>query len=393
MLFPRDEMTTEQRISVALQGGMPDRVPVVPFIHYFAARYAGFSQAHLWEDHRAYRESMRKTFLDLGPWDASFLLDAHGPIAMSFLIPMKAKIPGRDLPRNSPMQLMEEELMTPEDYDWLLKKPGWMEVALFGLFLERMAMRIHDSLSKNLSGRTKVAWALLKNSGYNLADIRMWKQWGVSLLYGMGLEAPFDTFSLARSLPRFSVDILREPDKVREAVQRLVPGFLRVAISGSKITRVPRFVIMCHRSSNDFISPRHFSTLAFPSLKEICLALIRAKIVPILHCDGNWDRNLECFLELPPKSFCLQFDGRTDIFRAAKILEGHCTLFGDVPASMLVMEGPKEVDAYCKRLITRLGRNGAYILGAGCEIPSNAKPENVWTLIRAAAKYGYYRNA
>ena len=51
---------------------------------------------------------------------------------------------------------------------------------------------------------------------------------------------------------------------------------------------------------------------------------------------------------------------------------------------------PTEVDRYCKRLITRVGGNGSYILGAGCEIPSDARPENVWTLIRAAEKYGYY---
>jgi len=388
MIFSRDQLTTEERITVTLKGGVPDRVPVSPFIHYFAASYAGYTQADLWEGHRAYRESMRKTYQDLGPWDASFLLDAYGPLAMSFMIPMKARIPGRDLPRSSSMQLLEEEVMRPEDYDWLLEKPSWMEGLMFGLLLERLAMRIHEPLSRSLAGRSRVALELLQNAGYNLMDIAMWKQWGTSVLYGLGLEAPFDTFSLARSLPGISVDILREPDKVRDAAQRLVAGFLIVAIAGSKITGVPRFVIMCHRSSNDFISPRHFASLAFPSLKQICLSLIRANIVPILHCDGNWDKNLEVLLDLPAKSFCIQFDGKTDIFRAAEILGGHCTIFGDVPAGMLVMEGPKEVDAYCRRLITEVGRDGAFILGAGCEIPADAKPENVWTLIRAAERYG-----
>ena len=155
-------------------------------------------------------------------------------------------------------------------------------------------------------------------------------------------------------------------------------------------TMVRRFVIMCHRSSNDFLSPLQFYSLAWPSLKQICLSLIEVNIVPILHCDGNWDKNLECFLELPAKRVCLQFDGRTDIIRAAEVLKGHCTLFGDVPAAMLVMGSPQEVDVYCKRLINGVGRNGAYILGAGCEIPSDARPENVLTMIRAVKKYGYY---
>jgi uroporphyrinogen-III decarboxylase len=125
------------------------------------------------------------------------------------------------------------------------------------------------------------------------------------------------------------------------------------------------------------------------SLREICLTLIRHRIVPILRCDGNWDKNLDCFRDLQAGRFCLQFDGRTNIFRAAEMLEGHCTLFGDVPASLLVLGTTGEVDRTCRRLITRVGRNGSYILGAGCEIPPDARPENVWTLIRSAEKYGY----
>lgn len=390
MLFPGDRMTPEQRLGTALEGGTPDRVPVAPFIHYFAATYAGYSRADLWEDHRVYREAMRRTFRDLGPWDASFLLDAHGPIAMSFMIPMKARIPGRDLPRGSTLQLVEEEVMRPEDYDWLVRKPSGLDRVLFGLFLRRLALRIHDPLGRTLAGQLRMALELARNGAYNLMDVRMWRRWGASVLYGMGLEAPFDTFSLARSLRCFSTDLFRRPDEIREAAGKLVPGFLLAARAGCRAARVPRFVIMCHRSSNDFLSPRHFGSLAFPSLKEICLALVRDGIVPILHCDGNWDRNLERFLELPAGRCCVQLDGRTDIFRAAEILKGHCTLFGDVPASMLALGGADEVDRYCKRLISTVGKRGAYILGAGCEIPPDARPENVWTLIRAAVKYGVY---
>jgi len=390
MLFSRDRMTPGERLQIVLEGGTPDRVPVAPFVHYFAARYAGYTQADLWENHRAYRESMRITFQDLGPWDSSFFMDSHGPIAMSFLIPMKARLPGRDLPRNSPLQLVEEEIMRQEDYDWLINQPCRRNWALYGLFLRKLAYRIHEPLGRTPAGRIRIGREVAQNVLYNLLDIRMWKQWGIPAFYGLGLEAPFDTFSLARSLTCFSIDVLREPDRIRDAAEKLVPGFMIVAKAGCRFTRVPRFVIMLHRSSNDFVSPRQFEALALPSLKKICLSLISAGIVPILHCDGNWDKNLDFFLELPEKRLCLQFDGRTDIFRAAKLLDGHCTLFGDVPASMLVLSSPEEVDQYCRRLIEEVGRDGAYILGAGCEIPSDAKPENVWTMIRAAEKYGYY---
>ncbi|MCP4643009.1 MAG: uroporphyrinogen-III decarboxylase, partial [bacterium] len=41
-------------------------------------------------------------------------------------------------------------------------------------------------------------------------------------------------------------------------------------------------------------------------------------------------------------------------------------------------------------LIEEVGRDGAFTLGAGCEIPLNAKVENVRAMIGSVKKYGYY---
>jgi uroporphyrinogen-III decarboxylase len=65
-------------------------------------------------------------------------------------------------------------------------------------------------------------------------------------------------------------------------------------------------------------------------------------------------------------------------------------LFGDVPADKLVMGSPQEVEEYCHRLIEEVGRGGGLILAAGCEIPYNARPENLRALVQSAYKYGYY---
>ena len=114
---------------------------------------------------------------------------------------------------------------------------------------------------------------------------------------------------------------------------------------------------------------------------------IQSGVTPILHCDGNWDRNLKFLRKLPAKKCIIQFDGPTNIFRAKQeIGDMHC-LFGDVNAYDLVMAGPSKIDEYCHRLIEEVGRGGGFILAAGCEIPANAKPENVQAMIHAARKY------
>jgi uroporphyrinogen-III decarboxylase len=61
-----------------------------------------------------------------------------------------------------------------------------------------------------------------------------------------------------------------------------------------------------------------------------------------------------------------------------------------VPADKLVMGSVQEVEEYCHRLIEEVGRKGGFILAAGCEIPYNAKAENLRALARSVCKYGYY---
>ena len=51
---------------------------------------------------------------------------------------------------------------------------------------------------------------------------------------------------------------------------------------------------------------------------------------------------------------------------------------------------PEEVDAYCKQLIEDCAEGGGYVLGSECEVPWDAKRENVKAMKDAAIKYGQY---
>jgi hypothetical protein len=79
----------------------------------------------------------------------------------------------------------------------------------------------------------------------------------------------------------------------------------------------------------------------------------------------------------------LDLDGDTDIFKAKKALGNHLCLMGDVSASMLYLEEPEDVYAYSAKLIRELGPEG-FILQSGCDIPTNAKLENVQAMVAAA---------
>lgn len=86
---------------------------------------------------------------------------------------------------------------------------------------------------------------------------------------------------------------------------------------------------------------------------------------------------LDRFLALPKGSVNFEFDGVTNIFAAAEMIQGYHSFRGDVPASLFAFGTPREVRDYCEKLVTRIGMKGGFLLGSGCEIPINAKPENI----------------
>ena len=85
---------------------------------------------------------------------------------------------------------------------------------------------------------------------------------------------------------------------------------------------------------------------------------------------------LPYFKELPKGSCIIELDGATDFEKAYEVLKGYQVLRGDVPATLLAFGTPEETKEYCDKLID-LAMGGGIIIGSGCEVPLNAKLENM----------------
>jgi uroporphyrinogen-III decarboxylase len=121
----------------------------------------------------------------------------------------------------------------------------------------------------------------------------------------------------------------------------------------------------------------------WPYFRKLVIQVVDAGLIALLHLDSDWTRELEIFKDLPRAKCIMALDGETDIFKAKDVLGDHMCIMGDVPASMLFLNDPDDVYAYCNRLIRQLGPQG-YILQSGCDIPANAKLENVQAMVAAA---------
>jgi len=380
-------MTSEERLQAAIRCERPDRVPVAPMIYYFAAFYAGITVHELWSDWRKYEMAIQKCFKELGPWDIYYNICPVSPTAYQACLMMKVKYPGKDLEPDNICQFEEYEMMQPEDYDWILSYGG----PEFKLFMDHtlhiLAKFMPEYAREDGKAALRLAWKIAEQFLRWRLHFRWWKAQGVAILSGSMSEAPFDQFSMSRSMQPFTYDLVDRPEKVKAAARCLARSFARTHLGLTRLSGIPRMLLYVHRSSADFISPRLFAEISLPALQEICEILIAAGVTPILHCDGNWNPHLKHLRQLPAQKCIIQFDGPTDIFRAKQeIGDVHC-LFGDVQAYDLVMASPAKIDEYCHRLIEEVGRGGGFILAAGCEIPPNAKPENVKALIEAPGKY------
>ena len=108
-----------------------------------------------------------------------------------------------------------------------------------------------------------------------------------------------------------------------------------------------------------------------------------------MHLDTPWDKNIPYFKQLPKGSVILELDSTTDIFAAKEILRGHQIFHGDLPASIQSIGNPEDVENYCKKLIDEVGGDGGFILGVGCEVAPDCKPENFRAMIETGKTYEF----
>jgi len=382
-------LTSEERMQAVINLQVPDRVPVSPLIYYFAALYAGMNHADLHEP-KNWNKAIDKCFHELGPWDAYYPLNFYHVEVGTFIFPMKVLEPGIELPPDAIRQFLEEEIMKFEEYEWIMSACRQTPLFSYLRLFMRWSPRIWDHVGEGWKSYASVLPLIADHLARWKLEFRDWRARGVTQLYGLGYEAAFDNFSMARGILNFSRDLKKHPAAVAAAAEAMTDSYVFMLRMVDLFLGVRRVVIAVHRSSNDFISPETFRKISLPSLKALVERLKAVGISSILHCDGNWDLNLEALRELPAGCAVAQFDGATDIFKAKEIIGDRLCIYGDVPADLLALGSPAEVDEYCHRLIEEVGKGGGFILGSGCELAPNARPENVKAMMESVVKYGYY---
>ncbi len=375
-------MDSRERIETAIRLGKPDRVPVVPIIDFFSARYGGISQHDMLFDVRKADEALERTLRDLGPIDGQHLSYAGLGRIMQLIFPNPPVMPGvGGEPPDGQFQFVERPVMGPEEYLEIEKKGPVRWV------LDKM-MLSSPELGKPMG--------LLGAFGRAFADISKikrsvsgWRRRGVESLVAFNIVfTPLEYISLfMRSFNDFILDLFRRPEEVKAASRALMPFMQRQGALMIRLSGIRRVFMGGTRTSASFLSPRQFEEFALPEWKEMCEFWVARGVTPVLHYDSDWTPFFPYLRELPRGKCVLNLDGTSDIFAAKEQLGDHMCLMGDVPATLLKLGEPEEVDEYCRRLITELGSDGGFILSSGCTIPVDARPENVKAMLASVHRY------
>ncbi len=359
-----DERKTRIAKAVALE--TPDRVPVVLELAAFAARTQKISVSKFCASRLASSEAILKTVQDVGGADGVDYSNSF-PSVLSMAWLSKVKLPGLELPDDELWQVVEAELMKREDYDRIIAE-GWMN-----WFMSYITERIDPGLFPRL----------MAQSQYGPQIAAMWQAASIPVLSPQPVTIPFEMLCGGRSFPKFVRDLFQIPDKVQSAMDAMLPHMTPQAIDKTLQQGAQYMWIGGWRSASEMLSQPLWDRFAFSYFERIINEVIEAGIVPILHFDSDWTRDLARFKIFPKGKVILELDGSTDIFKAKEILGDTMCIMGDVPAALLSLGKPDDVHKYCRKLIEEIGPQG-FILHPGCDIPIDAKLENVQAMVAAA---------
>jgi uroporphyrinogen-III decarboxylase len=412
---PQAEKAYQERVTrfiAAIKLQEPDRVPVLLPTGFFPIYYYGSTLQKVMYDYqelkrvwlRFLHEFEMDTFSGPGEVFPGRVVDK-----LDYLL---FKWPGHGLSPDSPTyQFVEAERMKPEDYDALIKDPSNFMKKMFmskvlGALEPLQALPPLTSLisviSNTISGldrpEVQETFRTLAEVGQELAEwLKVLKECdkerialGLPHLMSGGAEAPFDILGdKLRGTRGILTDMFRRPDKLHEAMEKLVPIALEAGIEAANRSGIPLSAFALHKGNDTFMSSKQFETFYWPSLKKICLGLIDEGLVPLLFAEGSYMNRLDAITDLPKGSAVWWFE-HMDMVKAKKVAENHACIAGNLPASVVCTGTAQDVKTYCRKLIEVAGKGGGYILAGGAGI-NNTNPANVRAVMEAAKEYGVYR--
>lgn len=385
-----------------------DRIPVTPTFGIFPALDNGYTAEETFFDFNKGRDACLKT---LKAFDTDTGIVPRTGLDVYPVIDYKPiKLPGKHIPANVSFQYVEGEYVSAEEfYDHFLDDPSDF---LLRVFLPRVCgilepfkklPPIHETISYLIgipsiitaagSPEMAVVFEKLAEASRMMAEssklmaayTKEIKEMGYPFMDGAYSAAPFDVIGdYIRGTKGVLMDMYRRPEKLLEALDKLVPYMIDLGMkakkTGALVVRMP-----LHKNSDGFMSREQFKTFYWPTLKKIFMAFIDEGLIPAPFFEGENTNRLDIINDVPAGKMIYQFQN-VDLNKFKEYCGNKICFHGNVPASMLSTGTPDQVTAYVKNLIDIVGKNGGLIVNSGSVI-DEARHENIKAMVDTAKSY------
>jgi hypothetical protein len=391
---------------------LPDRVPVTIFPSMFPWTNAGMTVEEAMYDYGKCAEVFQNFVLEFDP-DVHWGAYVAGSGKMYEILDYKLySWPGQGVAPEHSYQCNEGEYMMADEYDTLIQDPtgfhihtylprvfgalgGFSMLPFFPGILEIYGLPIFF-IPFGIPPVQATFQALFEAGGEALqwigamggADGALASFGFPNLLAGF-TKAPFDVIGdTLRGTKGIMLDIYRQPEKLIQAMEALVPLMIGMGIANAQASGNPLVFIPLHKGADGFLSDEQFKKFYWPTLKEVILGLIEGGCIPLPALEGYWETRLEVIQDIPRGKTLWMVD-QSDMVKVNNTLGKNACLLGNVSSAKLSLGTPQEIKDYVKYLIDTVGKDGGLIICNGAFF-DQAKPENVKAIVDATKEYGGY---
>lgn len=384
------------RYITAMNGGMPDRIPIRFFFQEVAAKYCGYTNQQVGCDYNLAFEATRKMAEDMNT-DAVMLNAIWSNYGVGKSLGLKYfHVPGVDIDINSVLQYSEPEndsdlFMLANEYDEFIYDPT-------AFILNKWFPRASDKLAGNGESVTSnhnlalisgaMSYANYMNA-FGPASAKLKFESGIVGANSGMIKAPFDLLAdKFRGYTGLIEDCYECPDKVLKACESMIPHIVANALGAADSDKNVPITLWAHRGRIPFVNMDMFENLYFATLKPVLEEITSKGYQVLFYSEGDWEPHYDALLTLPANTLIYHLD-HADFKKAVKLKEKFA-LSGGVDYNLLVNGTREELESHLSELFDILARDGGYILDASALMLSDINPDNIKFIVDYTMEYGVY---
>lgn len=359
------------RIQKAVALEPVDKVPLAPCANAYWARAQGITLKEYFSSPEKTCTTNLNAHLELGGVDAT-QNEIFNPYLLSGQWLNKVAVPGKELGDDDMWQMLEKENVTQEDYYKIL------EIGFEPWLTDFLKEKCNDPEGK------LVEWGFYDYLG---TAKKRFMDAGIPCIADFLLITPFEFLCGGRSLEAFFVeDLMDEPELVEKVFEKIMEYTIPKYRAMMEAMHPIGVWVGGWRTAPEMLNDELWERFVWPYFKAYAELCIECDVIPLFHLDSCWDRKLERFREFPAKKCIMGLDSKTDIRLAKKTVGDMMCILGDVPPALTAYGTPKEIMDYVTKLLDDIGTEGI-IISSGCDIPSDAKKENILAMGEATNNY------